>query len=143
MILALHAAGPISEFWLYKGPALKPKAHQQWESGRRLADELLPQLQDFLIANDAEWSDLTGIIIFSGPGSFTSLRIGHTVANALADSLQIPVAGAIGDDWAKTAIAALATPAAAGPPGRPALPHYGAEANITPPAAAGPPPSKT
>jgi tRNA threonylcarbamoyladenosine biosynthesis protein TsaB len=129
MILALHTAGPTSEFWLYPNPQAKPTAHHQWDSGRRLADDLLPELQKFLQSHHTAWENLTGIVIFSGPGSFTSLRIGHSVANALADSLHIPVAGGTGDAWARSALAALA----ATPAGRPVLPHYGAEANITKP----------
>lgn len=100
-----------------------------WESGRDLSNQLLVKTQDFLASAHINLSDLTGLIIFSGPGSFTSLRIGHAVANALADSLNIPIVGAQGEQWvlegAKTLQAAK--------PGRPALPHYGAEAHITRP----------
>jgi tRNA threonylcarbamoyl adenosine modification protein YjeE len=72
---------------------------------------------------------VTVIIIFSGPGSFTSLRIGHAVVNALADSLGFPVVGARGDDWQEQGLS-LVTSAK---PGRPALPFYGADAHITRP----------
>jgi tRNA threonylcarbamoyladenosine biosynthesis protein TsaB len=128
MILALKTSDNTTGLWLYS-PDGQAAAEHSWESGRALADELLAQLLKFLEDNSASMSDLTGIIIYSGPGSFTSLRIGHTVANALADSLHIPVSGAQGDDWTKTALAALSGKSA----GQPALPHYGAEANITKP----------
>jgi tRNA threonylcarbamoyladenosine biosynthesis protein TsaB len=128
MIFALKTADNTTGLWLYS-PDGAVTAEQSWDSGRALADELLGQLTEFLQRHGASLGDLTGIIVFSGPGSFTSLRIGHTVANALADSLQIPVVGAMGDGWAAAAIAALSST----PVGQSALPHYGAEANITKP----------
>jgi tRNA threonylcarbamoyladenosine biosynthesis protein TsaB len=128
MILAIQTADATTHLALYdpsKPP--EPKSEISWESGRQLADQLLGRL-DELLAEQSEHT-LTGIVIFSGPGSFTSLRIGHTVANALADSLNIPIAGAVGDNWAQQAIEALAS----APIGHFALPHYGAEANVTKP----------
>jgi tRNA threonylcarbamoyladenosine biosynthesis protein TsaB len=128
MILALKTADNTTDLQLFSATG-ELKAQQAWESGRRLADELLGQLQEFLRANNLEFSNLTGLIIFSGPGSFTSLRIGHTVLNSLADSLGIPVVGAMGEDWAGQGLAELPSAHL----GRPALPHYGAEANVTRP----------
>lgn len=137
MILALATPGRTTHAWLFAhDTAAAASAQLEWDSGRSLADELLGRLQAFLAGHHAGFTDLTGIIIFSGPGSFTSLRIGHTVANALADSLAIPVVGARnpsdqpdGDAWIAAGRAALVT----AKPGIPALPHYGAEANITKP----------
>jgi tRNA threonylcarbamoyladenosine biosynthesis protein TsaB len=135
MILALATPGHTTRAWLFADGAAA-SAQLEWDSGRSLADELLGRLQTFLAEHHASFTDLTGIIIFSGPGSFTSLRIGHTIANALADSLAIPVVGVRnpGDqpdskDW----IAMGRTAVAAAKPGIPALPYYGAEANITKP----------
>ncbi|GAC1603873.1 MAG: hypothetical protein NVS3B29_08870 [Candidatus Saccharimonadales bacterium] len=48
--------------------------------------------------------------------------------NALADSLGVPVVGAMGDDWAAAGLKDLRSAAHLG---RPALPHYGADANVT------------
>lgn len=39
------------------------------------------------------WKDLDGIEVEKGPGSFTGLRVGVSVANALGFALGIPVNG--------------------------------------------------
>ena len=129
MILALETASPTTRLWLVDGDVpMRPTA--EWESGRELADGLLKWLVNTLAAHKVELTDVAGFIIFSGPGSFTSLRIGHTVVNALADSLGVPVVGTMGESWVKQGVEALGST----DPGRPALPFYGAEANITKPA---------
>ena len=127
MILALKTADNITQLRLFSPDGAKLVAEQSWESGRELADGLLEHLQQLLATRDAAFANLTGLIIFSGPGSFTSLRIGHTVLNALADSLNIPVVGARGDDWIQAGLQELPSAHL----GRPALPHYGADANVT------------
>lgn len=62
-----------------------------WEAGHSLAEHLLRFIHDHLQALGCDWPDLTSITYFSGPGSFTGLRIGATVVNTLADQLQIPL----------------------------------------------------
>ncbi len=130
MILALQTADSTTHLWLFvdaKTP--DPIAVLDWESGRQLSDHLLGRTTQFLADHHTTLTDLTGLIIYSGPGSFTGLRIGHATFNALADSLGIPIVGATGPDWLATACAALAHAR----PDHPVLPHYGAEANITAP----------
>lgn len=130
MILALKTADHTTSAWLFAAAGTTTPHHElHWESGRQLSDQLLEHLSQFLAGQSKSFTDLTGIIIFSGPGSFTSLRIGHTVVNALADSLGIPVVGTKGEDWLIEARRAVKT----AQPGQPALPHYGAEAHITNP----------
>lgn len=132
MILAVQTADATARLWLLQSDAAGSASPVlEWEAGRQLADQLLGRITDTFQQNSVQLSDLAGIVVFSGPGSFTSLRIGHTVANALADSLNIPIAGAQGDDWLAQGIRLLAET----PPGRPTLPHYGADANITKPKA--------
>ena len=50
------------------------------------ADELLRE-------SGAERSELTGIVVGTGPGSFTGLRLGLATARGLALALGLPVAG--------------------------------------------------
>jgi tRNA threonylcarbamoyladenosine biosynthesis protein TsaB len=131
MILALRSTGAEAEIWLLhpEDAAMPNKPTRAWESGRNLADELLGEITKVLVNQDAELASITGIIVFSGPGSFTSLRIIHAVANALADSLSVPVCGAMGEMWLKDGLGKLPQTAL----GLPALPTYGGEANVTKP----------
>lgn len=89
--------------------------HYEWESGHDLARDLLKYIHDKLEENGADWEDLTELHFFTGPGSFTGLRIGACVINALADQLHIPIYDQNGK---KSDIV---------------MPEYGREANISKP----------
>lgn len=54
---------------------------------------LLSDVHDLLTAAQAVPSDLTAIVVGTGPGSFTGTRIGLAVARGLALALDLPVAG--------------------------------------------------
>src|SRR3989344_1067964 len=54
---------------------------------------LLPLILRVLKKNKLEFSDLKGIEVSTGPGSFTGIKVGVSVANALGYSLGIPVNG--------------------------------------------------
>lgn len=102
---------------------------REWEAGRELADSLLGYLRSELRVQGLSWRDITGIGVLQGPGSFTGLRIGHTVMNTLADSLSIPIVGVTGDDWVEAALARLNRQEN----DEMVLPLYGRDANITTP----------
>jgi len=50
-------------------------------------------IQSLLEMTRVEKSDLKGIVVASGPGSFTGLRIGMGTAKAMAYALHIPLYG--------------------------------------------------
>lgn len=52
-----------------------------------------PGLQVRKPLGSVNWKKLKGIEVETGPGSFTGLRVGVSVANALGYSLKIPVNG--------------------------------------------------
>ena len=54
---------------------------------------LLPLIEKILKKNGLEFKDLKGIEVEIGPGSYTGLKVGVSVANALGFSLGIPVNG--------------------------------------------------
>ncbi len=97
-----------------------------WPAGRTLARDLPGELDQLI---DGKYKDVTGIIVFKGPGSFTGLRIGITVANALAYAEGIPIVGTNGENWLASGREKLAS----GMNDKIVLPEYGAPANITAP----------
>lgn len=66
--------------------------HEYTRVGRYdLAEKIFTFIHEQLLANQADWSDISEITFFSGPGSFTGLRIGAAVVNTLAHELKIPL----------------------------------------------------
>jgi len=64
-----------------------------WRTSRRHTAELAPAIQQALLETGIKPEALKGIAVATGPGSFTSLRIGLAVAKGLALSLGIPIFG--------------------------------------------------
>ena len=58
---------------------------------RDMAEQLLSFIEEKLKENGQTWQDIDKITYFSGPGSFTGLRIGAAVVNTLAHELNVPL----------------------------------------------------
>jgi tRNA threonylcarbamoyladenosine biosynthesis protein TsaB len=110
-------------------PSGSELASERWEAGRQLSSQLLDHIQTLLLQQAPGWEALTGVIVFRGPGSFTGLRIGVAVANAIAYAQAIPIVGTDGDQW----VAAGITRLQAGETDTQVVPNYGAPPNITKP----------
>jgi len=59
----------------------------------RKAQVVLPLLEELLKKHSLRLEDLTAIEVNPGPGSFTGIRVGLSIANTLGMLLQIPVNG--------------------------------------------------
>lgn len=127
MILSLRTDKPEAEIGLFDGD--KQLAHEKWQAHRKLAETIHQKMDELLENHDRKLSDIDGIIIYKGPGSFTGLRIGMSVANALAYSLDVPVASATGGDWAAKALQDIKR----NPSKKPVMPEYGSPVHITTP----------
>lgn len=57
------------------------------------SEKLLPSIATLLKSQHQSLNKLMGLVVVSGPGGFTSLRIGISTANALAYALKIPIVG--------------------------------------------------
>lgn len=64
-----------------------------WQAQYRQSETLLPAIDQLLKKNKLALKDLIGIIVNSGPGSYTGLRVGIATANALSFGLRIPIVG--------------------------------------------------
>ncbi len=87
-----------------------------WTAGYRHGETLLPSIGRFLGEQNIRRSRLTAIVVGTGPGAFTGLRVGIATAKGLAHGLGIPLVGV------STAEALLAAAVAKGAaPGRAVL----------------------
>jgi len=64
-----------------------------WAAGYRHGETLLPSIGRFLGEQNIRRSRLAGIVVGSGPGAFTGLRVGIATAKGMAHGLGIPLAG--------------------------------------------------
>ncbi|NIA02315.1 MAG: tRNA (adenosine(37)-N6)-threonylcarbamoyltransferase complex dimerization subunit type 1 TsaB, partial [Nitrospirae bacterium] len=55
-----------------------------WQSHNDEAEKLMPAIAELLGKADAQLPQIERVIVISGPGSFTGLRVGVTVANTIA-----------------------------------------------------------
>jgi tRNA threonylcarbamoyladenosine biosynthesis protein TsaB len=60
---------------------------------RRRSQAVLPLIEQLLDQHKLKLSDISEIRVNPGPGSFTGLRVGITIANTLGFLLQVPVNG--------------------------------------------------
>ncbi|MBR6949720.1 MAG: tRNA (adenosine(37)-N6)-threonylcarbamoyltransferase complex dimerization subunit type 1 TsaB [Bacilli bacterium] len=59
--------------------------------GQKLSEKALPEIVSMFESNSLSAKDIDKIIVVSGPGSFTGIRIGITIAKVYAWSLKIPI----------------------------------------------------
>jgi tRNA threonylcarbamoyladenosine biosynthesis protein TsaB len=124
MILTIRTDKPEAEIGLYQGR--KEIAYKTWQAHRMLSTTVHKVIEELLQAAGKSWSDIRGIVYYEGPGSFTGLRIGAAVANALTYALGIPVSTNHGANWQEKGIEALDSGV-----NLPAIPQYGSEPHIT------------
>lgn len=61
------------------------------EFGHNLSEVALPKIVSMFDKNNIKAKDINKIIVVNGPGSFTGIRIGITIAKVYAWSLNIPI----------------------------------------------------
>jgi tRNA threonylcarbamoyladenosine biosynthesis protein TsaB len=126
MILCLDTSTPTCHFSMIEGDW---RYDTNWEAGRGLAAGLLEFLEREIEFQEKSWKDVSALVVYKGPGSFTGLRIGITVFNTLANIHAWPIVGVTGDDWRQQGLKRLEM----GENDEIVLPEYGGEANITKP----------
>ncbi len=125
LIITIRTDKPEAEIGLYEDAV--QLTYYTWMAHRQLAETLHSELAKLLESQGKKLQDIQGIVVFKGPGSFTGLRIGITVANAFAYSLSAQIVGTEGEDWLDAGIQRLQ----AGETDTTVMPEYGALPNIT------------
>jgi tRNA threonylcarbamoyladenosine biosynthesis protein TsaB len=126
-ILCLRTDKPQAEVYLYEHQ--EKLAEIKWEADRQLSVTLHTKINELFKLSAQLKAGLTGIVVYKGPGSFTGLRLGFSVANALAYASNKSIVSNGGENWIKEGIARLTK----GENEKIALPEYGRPANITTP----------
>lgn len=127
LILSIRTDKPEAE--LYLSADGRQVASLLWQAHRQLAETIHQKIREMLAAQALHLDDVQGIAVYQGPGSFTGLRIGISIVNALAAANKIPIVGSTGEDWRDTACQRLLN----GEDAQQVLPEYGAAPHITQP----------
>lgn len=125
LVLTIRTDKPQAEIGLYNSS--EKLDVQTWQAHRELSVTIHQKIAELLDAHSFDLKDLDAILCFKGPGSFTGLRIGLTVGNALALSLSKPIVSTSGEDWIEKGMQRLEK----GENEAVAMPEYGADAHIT------------
>jgi tRNA threonylcarbamoyl adenosine modification protein YeaZ len=66
---------------------------RRWVAGYRHGEELLTRIDEMLTITATPMAELGGIVVGTGPGAFTGLRVGLATAKALCRGLGVAIAG--------------------------------------------------
>ncbi len=91
-VLAIDTATELASVALYDGEK-GPRAESTWYTSMNHTVELMPTIVLTLERQGLTPEQLDGLAVALGPGSFTGLRIGLSVAKGLCLSLGIPIIG--------------------------------------------------
>lgn len=107
MILVIIYSGQKNSVALYS--SVKKMASFSWNTKIGQAGKLLISISK-LFSGKIKLKNLQKIVVYRGPGSYTSLRIAITLANTLGFTLDIPVVGITQNDLSEGIIGYLKRP---------------------------------
>ncbi|MBA2264577.1 MAG: tRNA (adenosine(37)-N6)-threonylcarbamoyltransferase complex dimerization subunit type 1 TsaB [Chloroflexi bacterium] len=86
-----------------------------WTTAQRQSAEILPRLLELMERNGRGWDRVSAIVVGTGPGSFTGLRVAMALAKGLAVALERPIVGVPSlEAWLEAQVDAVAAIARAG-----------------------------
>ncbi|HET9589550.1 MAG TPA: tRNA (adenosine(37)-N6)-threonylcarbamoyltransferase complex dimerization subunit type 1 TsaB [Anaerolineales bacterium] len=91
MLLAVDTSTTQMGLALYDG--VQVIAEYTWRSSQRHTVELAPAISDLLVRCGMTMDDVRSLGVALGPGSFTSLRVGLSLAKGLALARHLPLIG--------------------------------------------------
>ncbi len=89
-ILAIDTATDRADIALIRDATLHAAS---WTSVRRQTTEVLPRIHQLLAQAGIATDELGGVAVATGPGSFTGLRVGMSVAKGIALGHRLPIVG--------------------------------------------------
>lgn len=91
MLLAIDTATQISSIALFDGLSLL--AEDTWVTAGHHSAELAPAVQRLLARSGIDVGNLTALAVCVGPGTYTGLRIGVSLAKGMAAARDLPLVG--------------------------------------------------
>jgi len=91
LLVAIDTATDRASLALHDG--FRVRVEHTWEAPRRHTVELTPRLADAMQQLGLRYDKLSGVAVTTGPGSFTGLRVGLSVAKGLAVAQRLPLVG--------------------------------------------------
>lgn len=91
LLLALDTATATASVALFDGEQVL--AESTWVAGRAHSARLLDEVAATLARTGRERSDLSGVVVAHGPGSFTGVRVAVSTAKGIAAALELPMWG--------------------------------------------------
>lgn len=91
MLIAIDTSTEWTGIALYDGTQIL--AEQVCRGKHYQSVELVPAIQTLFNKSNISPSQLSGVAVATGPGSFTGLRIGMSVAKGIALALKLPIVG--------------------------------------------------
>ncbi len=91
MLLAIDTATQYAGIALYTGEEVL--LEMTWRAGRHHTRQVPPAIDEAFRRTGTAPTDLTGVAVALGPGSFTGLRIGLSLAKGFAVACDIPIVG--------------------------------------------------
>jgi tRNA threonylcarbamoyladenosine biosynthesis protein TsaB len=91
MLLAIDTATRFIGLALHDGKNLL--AEETWQTANNHTIQLAPAIFRMLEQNEVEIEALTALAVSTGPGSYTGLRIGVSLAKGMASARKLPLVG--------------------------------------------------
>jgi len=82
LTLAINTATSLTSIALLEEQKLL--GEDSWKSNNDEAEKLMPAISNLFKKNKKDFSGIKKVIVIKGPGSFTGLRVGVTIANTIA-----------------------------------------------------------
>ncbi len=131
LVLTIRTDKPIAEIGLFEYTnsidSVNKIEYYKWEAHKILSETLLTKIKQILNNNNLNYKDIGGLVCFQGPGSFTGLRIGISIANSLSFGLNIPIVASNEENWIQTGMGNLEAKKEI----KPVIPFYGSPVHIT------------